>query len=93
MRLLDDVVWVRRFQTGEKIGLIWIPPKAQEKSEQGKVIAVGPGRRLKSGIRKPMDVAPGDHVLISNWHVEEIDLEGKEVLVTREPEVLARLGH
>jgi len=91
MTLLDDVVWVRRFKIGEKIGHIWIPPKAQEKSEQAKVVAVGPGRRLKNGERKAMSVAPGDHVLISNWHVEEMELDGQEILVTREPEILARL--
>jgi chaperonin GroES len=75
-----------------KSGLI-IPDTAnQEKPEQGKVLAVGPGKMNKSGQRSPMDVKVGDTVIFSKYSPSEIKLDGKEYLVVGEEDILAIVG-
>lgn len=75
-----------------KSGLI-IPDTAnREKPEQGKVIAVGPGKLLKDGERGKMDVKVGDVVIFSKYSPNEIKLDGKEYLVVSEEDILAIVG-
>lgn len=64
----------------------------QEKPEQGKVLAVGPGKLLKNGERSKMDVKVGDTVIFSKYSPSEIKLDGKEYLVVSEEDILAIVG-
>lgn len=74
-------------------GGIIIPPTAkEEKPEQGKVLAVGPGKLTKGGERVPMDVKVGDTVIFSKYSPSEIKLDGKEYLVVSEEDILAVVG-
>jgi chaperonin GroES len=75
-----------------KSGLIIPDTVNQEKPEQGKVIAVGPGKLLKNGERSKMDVKVGDVVIFSKYSPNEIKLDGKEYLVVSEEDVLAIVG-
>ena len=75
-----------------KSGLIIPDTVNQEKPEQGKVLAVGPGKMLKNGQRSAMDVKVGDTVIFSKYSPSEIKLDGKEYLVVSEEDVLAVVG-
>jgi len=95
MRLLDDVVWIAVAPPTEKIGMIHVPVVAQETTDwehtpvhRGTVLFTGPGLRTKHG-RKPMHVAPGDTVVIDQDQMEFVNYDGQELVVTREPEILA----
>lgn len=68
---------------------IVIPDTAKEKPQQGKIIAVGPGRRDDEGNRVPMDVKMGDLVMYKKWGGTEIKLDGKELLLVKEEDILA----
>ncbi len=71
---------------------ILLPETAQkEKPEQGKVIAVGSGKRLRSGKRAPMEVKKGDTILFTKYSPNEIKVEGKKYLIVKEEDVLAVL--
>jgi len=90
VRPLHDRIIVRRLEEGEqKIGGIIIPDTAKEKPQQGKVIAVGDGRRKDHGKRVPLDVKAGDLILFGKYTSQEIKLNGEELLIMREDEVLA----
>ena len=70
---------------------IYVPETAKEKPQEGKVIAVGPGRRDDQGERIPMDVAKGDRVLFAKYGGTEVKLDDKKYLILKENDVLAIL--
>jgi chaperonin GroES len=91
-RPLHDRVVVRRIdeETKTKSGII-IPDTAQEKPSQGEVVAAGPGARDKDGRLVPLDVKVGDTILFGKWSGTEIKLDGKELLVMKESDILGVL--
>ena len=92
-RPLHDRVVVRRIEAEEKTaGGIIIPDTAKEKPEQGKVIAVGPGGRDESGKLTPIDVNAGDHVLFGKWSGTEVKLDGQELLIMKESDIMGVLA-
>ena len=91
IRPLHDRIIVERIDEGEqKVGGIIIPDSAKEKPQQGKVIAVGLGKREKSD-RVPLDVKAGETILFGECSGQDIKLDGEEYLIMREDEVLAVL--
>jgi chaperonin GroES len=70
---------------------IYVPETAKEKPQEGKVIALGPGRKDDDGQRIPMDVAMGDRVLYAKYSGTEVKLEDKKVLILKESDILAIL--
>ena len=92
LRPLHDRLVVRRLQEGEQqIGGIIIPDSAKEKPQRGTVIAAGSGTVREDGTRVPLDVKPGDLILFGKYASQEIKLDGEELLIMRETEVLAVL--
>ena len=92
-RPLHDRVVIRRLSAEEKSkGGIIIPDTAKEKPMQGKVLAVGNGRVLENGKKLALDVKVGDQILFGKYSGTEIKVDGEEVLVVREDEVLAVMG-
>jgi chaperonin GroES len=90
VRPLHDGIVVRRIEEGEqKVGGIIIPDTAKEKPQQGTVIAVGNGKSRDDGKRVPLDVKTGDTILFGKYSGQEIKIDGDEVLIMREDEVLA----
>ena len=90
IRPLHDRIIVRRLQEGEqKVGGIIIPDTAKEKPQQGKVIAVGDGKVNEEGKRVPLEVKAGDLILFGKYTSQEVKLDGEELLIMREDEVLA----
>jgi chaperonin GroES len=88
-RPLHDRVLVRRIDAEEKTaGGIIIPDTAKEKPQEGKVIAVGPGGRNEQGQLVPLDVKPGDRVLFGKWSGTEVKIEGQELLIMKESDLL-----
>jgi chaperonin GroES len=89
---LHDRVIVKRIEEKETVkGGIIIPDSAKEKPQEGEVIAVGRGKREK-GELIALDVKPGDRVLFGKYSGTEIKLEGEELLILREEEILAKLS-
>ena len=89
LRPLHDRVVVRRVKEEEKTkGGIIIPDTAKEKPQKGEVIAVGDGP-IEDGKRRPLDVSAGDEVLYSKYGGTEIKVDGEDLLVLRESDVLA----
>lgn len=88
---LGDKVVIKPLQEDEKTkGGIVLPDTAEkEKPEKGEVIAVGPGKILRSGQRLPMSVKKGDVVLFTKYSPNEVKLNGKEVLIISETDILA----
>jgi chaperonin GroES len=70
---------------------IYVPETAKEKPQEGKVVAVGPGRKDDEGKRIPMDVAKGDKVLYAKYGGTEVKLEDKKLLILKESDILAIL--
>ena len=92
IRPLHDRIIVQRIEEAEqRIGGIIIPDTAKEKPQQGKVVAVGGGKKKDDGKVIPMDVKEGDVILFGKYSGQEIKIEGEEVLIMREEEVLAVL--
>ena len=93
---LHDRVIVRRIEEGEQVrGGIIIPDSAKEKPQEGEVVAAGAGKYKEDGTRQPLDVKPGDRVLFGKYSGSEIKLDGEELLIMREDEILgiiARAG-
>ena len=91
-RPLHDRVVVRRVTADEKTaGGIIIPDTAQEKPQEGEVLSVGPGGRDEAGkIIKP-DVKEGDHVLFAKWSGTEVKIDGQELLIMKESDILGVL--
>jgi chaperonin GroES len=90
---LGDRIVVRRFEAEEKTaGGILLPDTAKNKPQRGKVLAVGPGRLLKDGSRRGLQVKEGDTVLFTSWAGDEFrDRSKEDILVMREEDVLAVL--
>ena len=93
---LHDRVIVRRIEEGEQVrGGIIIPDTAKEKPQEGEVVAAGEGKYKEDGTRQPLDVKPGDRVLFGKYSGSEIKIDGEELLIMREDEILgiiARAG-
>ena len=89
VRPLHDRIIIRRLEEEEqRIGGIIIPDTAKEKPMQGKIIAVGKGRIEKDGRITPLDMKAGDTVLFGKYAGQEIKIDGEELLIVREEEVL-----
>jgi chaperonin GroES len=89
---LGDRVVIKALEEGEsQVGGIIIPDTAKEKPSKGEVVAVGPGRRKKTGEHIPMEVAAGDKVLYGKYSGNEIDVEGQKLLILHEDEILAKI--
>jgi chaperonin GroES len=92
-RPLHDRVVVRRIQADEKTkGGIIIPDTAKEKPQEGEVIAVGPGGRDEAGKLIPIDVRAGDRVLFGKWSGTEVKLDGEELLIMKESDIMGVVG-
>jgi chaperonin GroES len=92
LKPLDDRVVVEPLTAEEKTaGGIVLPDAAKEKPQRGKVVAVGPGRLLDSGDRHPISLAVGDEVLFAKYGGTEIEIDGKEVKILRESDILAKV--
>ncbi|MEE4299022.1 MAG: co-chaperone GroES [Pseudomonadales bacterium] len=90
IRPLHDRVVVRRIEAESRsAGGIVIPDSASEKPDQGEVVAVGPGAHLEDGSVRPVVVQPGDRVLFGKYAGSEVKLNGEELLVIKESEILA----
>ena len=91
-RPLHDRVVVERITADQKTaGGIIIPDSAQEKPQQGKIVAVGPGGRDESGKLIPVDVKPGDRVLFGKWSGTEVKIDGQEFLIMKESDIMGVL--
>jgi chaperonin GroES len=91
-RPLGDRVLVRRVEEEAKTkGGIIIPDTAKEKPQEGQVIAVGPGARDESGKLQPLDVTVGDRILFGKWSGTEVKLEGEDLLIMKESDILGVL--
>ncbi|GBE53275.1 10 kDa chaperonin [bacterium BMS3Bbin14] len=89
IRPLNDRILVKRLEEEEKTaGGIIIPDSAKEKPAEGKVIAVGPGKRNDNGDRVAMDVKEGDRVLFSKYGGTDVKIDGEDYLIMREDDVL-----
>jgi chaperonin GroES len=88
-RPLHDRVVIRRVEEDAKTsGGIIIPDTAKEKPMQGEVVAVGPGARDESGKVVPLDVKAGDRVLFGKWSGTEVKIDGDELLIMKESDIL-----
>ena len=88
-RPLHDRVVVKRIEADEKTkGGIIIPDTAKEKPQEGEIIAVGPGGRDENGKLIAMDVKAGDRVLFGKWSGTEVKLEGDELLIMKESDIM-----
>ncbi len=93
VRPLHDRIIVQRTEEGEqKIGGIIIPDTAKEKPQEGEVIAVGKGKSNEDGKVRPLDVKAGDRILFGKYSGTEIKIDGEELLIMREEEVLGILS-
>ena len=91
LKPLDDRVVVQPLDAEETTtGGIVLPDSAQEKPQRGKVVAVGPGRLLDSGERCAIALSKGDEVLFGKYGGTDIEVEGEEVKILRESDILAK---
>ncbi len=93
IRPLNDRIILQRLDTDEQksSGGIIIPDSAKEKPQEGKVIAVGPGKRDEEGKRMAPDVKKGDRVLFGKYSGTEVKIDGQEFLIMREDDILGVL--
>ena len=88
-RPLHDRVLVRRTESTEKTaGGIIIPDSAKEKPQEGVIVAVGSGTRDETGKLVPLDVQAGDTILFGKWSGTEVKLDGEELLIMKESDIL-----
>ncbi len=93
LKPLDDRVVIEPLEAETTTsGGIVLPDSAKEKPQRGKVVAVGPGRLLDSGERCKCSVVVGDEVLFSKYGGTEIEVEGQEVKILRESDILAKVA-
>jgi len=93
-RPLHDRVLVRRIDAEEKTaGGIIIPDTAKEKPQEGEIIAVGPGARNEQGQLIPLDVKAGDRVLFGKWSGTEVKIDGQDLLIMKESDLLGIVEH
>ena len=92
-RPLHDRVVVKRLDSEEKTkGGIIIPDTAKEKPQEGEIVAVGPGARDEAGKLVPLDVKAGDRVLFGKWSGTEVKVDGQDLLIMKESDVLGVVG-
>ena len=92
IRPLYDRIVVKRIEEKEQMhGGLYIPDSAKEKPQQGEVVSVGKGKRLEDGKVVPLDVQQGDRILFGKYSGSDITLDGEELLIMREDEVLGIL--
>ncbi|MGL4975511.1 MAG: co-chaperone GroES [Bosea sp. (in: a-proteobacteria)] len=92
-RPLHDRVVVRRLESDEKTkGGIIIPDTAKEKPQEGEIVAVGPGGRDEAGKLTPLDVKKGDKVLFGKWSGTEVKIDGKDLLIMKESDIMGIVG-
>ena len=90
---LSDRVGVRAMEETEQMrGGLFIPDTAKEKPQQGTVVAVGPGGRDETGKLIPIDVKAGDRVLFGKWSGTEVKLDGEELLIMKESDIMGVLS-
>ena len=88
-RPLHDRVVVKRLGEEEKTaGGIIIPDTAQEKPQEGKVIATGPGKKTEDGTVVPLDVKKGDRVLFGKWSGTEVQIDGEDMMIMNESDIM-----
>jgi chaperonin GroES len=93
-RPLHDRVLIRRVESEEKtVGGIIIPDTAKEKPMEGEVVAAGPGARGDDGKIQPMDVKAGDRVLFGKWSGTEVKLDGEELIIMKESDIMGVIDH
>jgi len=91
-RPLGDRVVIRRVEEEAKTkGGIIIPDNAKEKPQEGEVVAVGPGARDEDGKRIAIDVVAGDRILFGKWSGSEVKIDGEELLIMKESDILGVL--
>ena len=89
LRPLQDRVLVRRVaHEAKSAGGVIIPDTAQEKATEGEVVAVGPGARDEDGTLHPLDVKTGDRVLFGKWSGDEIKLDGEELMIMKQSDIM-----
>src|SRR5579871_3478265 len=92
IRPLYDRIVVKRIEEKEQMhGGLYIPDTAKEKPQEGEVVSVGKGKRLEDGKVVPLDVQAGDRILFGKYSGSEIKIEGEELIIMREDEVLGIL--
>jgi chaperonin GroES len=92
-RPLHDRVLVRRIEAAAKTaGGIIIPDTAQEKPQEGEVVSTGSGTRGEDGTLTPLDVKAGDKILFGKWSGSEVKLEGEDLLIMKEADILGVVG-
>ena len=92
-RPLHDRVLVRRIEAEEKTaGGIIIPDSAKEKPSEGEIVSVGSGARAEDGKITPLDVKAGDRVLFGKWSGTEVKVNGEDLLIMKESDILGILG-
>ena len=92
-RPLHDRVVVRRVDSEEKtVGGIIIPDTAKEKPQEGEVVAVGPGARDDDGKLVALDVKQGDRVLFGKWSGTEVKINGEDLLIMKESDIMGIIG-
>jgi len=92
-RPLHDRVLVRRIEAEEKTaGGIIIPDSAKEKPSEGEIVAVGNGSKAEDGTVTPLDVKAGDRVLFGKWSGTEVKLDGEDLLIMKESDIMGILG-
>jgi chaperonin GroES len=91
-RPLHDRVVVRRIEEDDRTrGGIIIPDTAKEKPQQGEIVATGPGALDEKGNLQPLDVKPGDRVLFGKWSGTEVKIDGEDLLIMKESDILGVL--
>jgi chaperonin GroES len=92
-RPLHDRVVVKRLEGEAKTkGGIIIPDTVKEKPQEGEIIAVGPGGRDENGKLTPLDVKAGDRILFGKWSGTEVKIDGEDLLIMKESDVLGVVG-
>jgi chaperonin GroES len=93
LRPLHDRVLIRRLDEGEQVrGGIIIPDTAKEKPQQGEVVAAGNGKVLDKGDRVALEVKQGDKILFGKYSGSEVRIDGEDLLILREDEILGIIG-
>jgi chaperonin GroES len=94
LRPLQDRVLIRRVEPETKTaGGIFIPDNVQEKPMEGEVVAIGPGARGEDGKLLPMELKAGDRVLFGKWSGTEVKLDGDELMIMKESDIMGVLEH
>ncbi|PPR25560.1 MAG: 10 kDa chaperonin 5 [Alphaproteobacteria bacterium MarineAlpha10_Bin3] len=89
IRPLQDRVLVKPLDSEEKTaGGIIIPDTAQEKPQEGKIIATGPGKKTEDGTVVPLDVKKGDRVLFGKWSGTEVQIDGEDMMIMNESDIM-----